>query len=1633
MQENYRFPPNSRNQSMDLDVNGFYEIKWSGRDQSIRDANDSRYLTLINDPIYNKIPRDVLPGPIRSEHRFNIKIDGQINDELSVHYDIEQEPDFPGKYDIKIKHKTRELIFYHYDADFSNGSFVKTKKAMNGAYYQQTEPEWQLKVATGRQRSEPKKLEQFGTGESTYKLANAHILNGSVKVWVNNTPLSESTDFNVDYIAGNVTFLSVIPEKNDYVKIIYEFTNPIADFIPVLAKKSFNGLSFQYRTQTQPITRKVIATQVESLWSNDDQGTSTTHLDPDTILDILINPSLSPPSPLIIFQTASPNNTPQNTPPSNGSAPLVLFTTKAPIKLGSDVVRENGVPLVRNEAYYIDHATGKITLLSPSDPDSAIDISYTYYKTQSITEDKIGVNKLAPYTLQSHPIHPGSVTVTLGGIVVNETEDYIIDYENGILYFNYVIPFPMVISIDYAFIETETIIDDRPKKSVEFEFSYLSESSRSPENDLSTTMQNEPITINDNTAFTRFTPISNTAPFSIKTPDGAVISSDNYSINHYTGAIQFNSAAVLNGEKTVMVDYTYKKSFRTKYQFIVSVARDTFNSQFDTDFEIPGNALPIKYNGVDFIRYIPANTQTEIFLERGVDFEVDYIDNGDSMIITLFSQQTHPYSAAKLTKIPQLGDQIGIEYFYTPSSPEDAEMGIDVFGLTIKAQLGSRLSVDGEVAIARNNFNSPLLYLDAPEVQTGTGDDDTRYVLAHERIAENTELIYLNNRLQRKDHDYTINYNKGTVKFRNQTPGKDDSITFIYSYYGDGLSSTGEYNSSPAIKFGTTYESDRLTSQLNIQSIDRNFTTITPIPEKKGSLTMQSIFDWRLSDTNTAGLNYRYSHIDQGNKTDGEVTDRFYLNTHDLSTKLQSRLFRYIDTSHSLSYRTEVEDPRQLEIATDDVTSPNRHEIDTRTLASTTTLGFGPPQLSTSFKHVYSDKESDYIDKLTPQNSLSDTYIYSLNTHTDHFPILKHVTFRPQFSNSKSADTTRDGTSFSKRYSQGYTSKIKPVSGLIIDINTNQEKLIQKTNKDTELRLASETNQETRQVRYAPDSWLSTSYSHKLTETESPLIDQYKNIEDATHYNLHHFSPFGLFMNYGVSPYSRWVRPIKKTSLSLSRKETGSETNNQRRIADSLSHTVSITNISVLQGISLARLALNKSESNIINMVPSTQVSQNNTFSDSYLLGYDIAVSPKWPIVSHFDYTYSASQKKDTNQTQRIAQGGDSAFRFDSAPKTNYTHSLKLNPISIRLPVIPISLGRFSGFISDEYLKTETISRLYTVTHTALANHWDSTTFTPTLASLTPIIEEDRTLTNRFIYGGTLTPFNRFNLKGSREHSFFEKRSSFTVQQGTTLKEAVDNQFNLDWSPITKLTLSSGVNLNQMSQWISPTTNITRETLKTRPQNPTQISSYLNKIKSDYSGKLTFTPFQPLSLSTGATIHMNHEKQMANNFEINTIKFNQNTLTTGLTLRPFRALSLSGDYNIIQSKNNTTVLNWVAGQKLILAAVYTPIQQKTVRINIKYLRTYTKGYDFNMLQNLSALQETNQESGTQIIERNDYVDVGSLEMKMTIPFSESPFINEFQVVGEGYIKKIKDYKDPIRDNPLSYSFYGLTIKGSVIF
>ena len=360
----------------DVNSSGFVEMKVSGRDYT----NDLDKLdTIRQDEYYKKIPNDIMKGTPKYENRYNVELEGNLDEETEVKYSIQKEPDFPGIYNVYIKNKL-ELQFGDFNTKYANGEYINLEKYMNGVETRTIDKNWKGKATIGKEKSEPENMKRLETIQK-YKVGKS-FLEGSVIVYLkNNQKLSENKDYTVNYYDGSVIFNNRRITKIDYIKIIYEFTNPIQDFIPALSRKNFTGASYTYNpSQNIMIDELEVVSHNETIIIKDQS-------------DVLSNR---------------------------------VNLAKTPIKLGSESVYLNSKLLTRGVHYFVKNNTGLLRFVSKQLAfDDTLTVNYQYLNSKNEKELLLGNGSPGPYYLKQKYIIPDTLSVKLGGIEAREFVDYV--------------------------------------------------------------------------------------------------------------------------------------------------------------------------------------------------------------------------------------------------------------------------------------------------------------------------------------------------------------------------------------------------------------------------------------------------------------------------------------------------------------------------------------------------------------------------------------------------------------------------------------------------------------------------------------------------------------------------------------------------------------------------------------------------------------------------------------------------------------------------------------------------------------------------------------------------------------------------------------------------------------------------------------------------------------------------------------------------------------------------------------------------------------------------------------------------------------------------------------------------------
>jgi hypothetical protein len=224
-----------------VDIEGFREFQWTGLD--ILPGSDP--VQYKSDPAYNNIPSAALARQ-GLQNRFHLDIEGKLNENLSVKYHLVQEPDLPEVYDIEVNYDKWQLKFgKNLQATFKSGDFIALSKQFDGVRLSAQYDNFDLLAAVADEKSVRKEV-TFSGGQKEYKLGNANILDGSVLVYKDDVVQKAGVDYTVDYFSGTLTFAQQT-QQGSTIRVNYEFTNPIEDFLPVGSNKRFMGVQGNVR------------------------------------------------------------------------------------------------------------------------------------------------------------------------------------------------------------------------------------------------------------------------------------------------------------------------------------------------------------------------------------------------------------------------------------------------------------------------------------------------------------------------------------------------------------------------------------------------------------------------------------------------------------------------------------------------------------------------------------------------------------------------------------------------------------------------------------------------------------------------------------------------------------------------------------------------------------------------------------------------------------------------------------------------------------------------------------------------------------------------------------------------------------------------------------------------------------------------------------------------------------------------------------------------------------------------------------------------------------------------------------------------------------------------------------------
>lgn len=744
------------------------------------------------------------------QEKLQLRIIGKLNEKLSVSYDLEQMPDMPDKFDVKVDYDKTELTFGDIQANFSENEFVSASKSLNGVMITSKDSWYNLNlVPSAKEQSQTQSLvSQSGNNtKGPYNLGHGSIIEDSERIELNNVLLSKGADYTIDYFGGSITFSKILT-TSDVFKYSFEYTNLVNQFFPSVSQLNFTGLEGNITVSPALFGAPGIKAERSIKEATDYFPT---------------NIDLSLPKPSNEAQ-AAPNELESTGNYSLKNTPVVPYSEKLTL---------SGVQLKKAKDYTINYDDGTITLLSPSLPTAAepLTVEYEYVEVANASDTLLGNGK-GPYALSFGNVAQGSESVLVSGTPYVRDLDYKIDYQNGKLTFFSYIPSTANVVVKYKHLvitapppppapETQTALN--------IGVSYLKESGQSGASAPSTAVTdtfsgssilNQSGITDDATAYLSFRPLT--------TSDEVTVMKNNQTL---TQGVQYFLP-------TVIVYPSREVSPPAKLAYITDPADASDGLKTGTIYFPPGIISPtdevtVSYNHIQWsanqfsgngtsstrtyflsnvLGLVPGTEQVRIWRKSDTNpvlqtlirnssievydgqYSINYTDppnitfNSDPLIV---NGQTYSLNDINFTVIYR---------FVAQSSASSQPITHDVVGTDLNLKVGNNFNMG--LSVAKSTTDQVLTSSSTNE--TFYGDGSTKSFPLHSQglIIDGSDQVFMNGQKLNRDSQYSFLYTQpGTLTFFLLTPTASDEISVNYSYQ-----STSGTNTAVNIKQGNAFK-----------------------------------------------------------------------------------------------------------------------------------------------------------------------------------------------------------------------------------------------------------------------------------------------------------------------------------------------------------------------------------------------------------------------------------------------------------------------------------------------------------------------------------------------------------------------------------------------------------------------------------------------------------------------------------------------------------------------------------------------------------------------------------------------------------------------------------------------------------
>ncbi|GBR73031.1 hypothetical protein NO1_0485 [Candidatus Termititenax aidoneus] len=686
--------------------------------------------------------------------------------------------------------------------------------------------------------------------------------------------------------------------------------------------------------------------------------------------------------------------------------PVISFTEK---------VYFEGRLLTANQDYKLNYATGLLTFLRPLPADTyALKVEYVYNQTRAAQEIIKGRDSQGPYALAHSLLVPGSAVIMVNNLNMIEGVDYTLDPRTGALSFPRRINSVDAIQVNYRYFDSLLPAELQKKEQFTISSYYVQEQAKSAEGegleshtlsggDLSVTSSYDAVSQNWLTLITISTKYLPITKFGEVQVDGSKVD--------ILAKSEYNGRLVISGN--------YTDANRIKVSFDQGQAAQAPQIYFRNNAmlteivldEITSFARPILYGSVVLeVRrkndpfYIPLVQNRDYIMGRGSDLLSGYAGNGDALvsdnaevwqrgIITFITGNAYtPYYAYN-----GFGPDDDFRLTYKISNAESTDPG-DVLHQTYGTKFAYSptdwLRADVEYNESRKRYQRASAQESVTSNGSGYAGQEINILnllknrssaynsLTNLEIVEDSEKVYINDRLQTKNDGYTLAYNGGVLRFHSGLAlSPADIVRVDFSYYSSGVGEQEQFDEkAKAAKVDLRLRLGDTDISAGYVTVDSKYDPVgnQPASYPRGTEAKNIIINSKPLDRLTV-----YSRLEQQDTLAGVYDD-------ETINRFRSTTYQ----NYSASYGFNTNDNIALAYNRTDVNEPApslttaSYLVDTRQQDYQMDLNVGPDAFRTGVFLRNAESFTDELDKDSPEKT------FNRNARlTNFFRPLSNLTF----------------------------------------------------------------------------------------------------------------------------------------------------------------------------------------------------------------------------------------------------------------------------------------------------------------------------------------------------------------------------------------------------------------------------------------------------------------------------------------------------------------------------------------------------------------------------------------------------------------------------------------------------------------